>query len=86
MDQSWLHSMSKPTRDIMVAVRKHLCARCEVQTHYEPANQAMKRRDFLKVTGCTAQGGLSITPTSQAIEQRLAAKKAAPCGSGCACH
>jgi len=35
---------------------------------------------------CTAQGGLSITPTSLAIEQRLAAKKAASCGSGCACH
>ena len=35
---------------------------------------------------CTALGGLSITPTSQAIEQRLAAKKAAACGSGCACH
>ena len=35
---------------------------------------------------CTALGGLSITPTSLAIEQRLAAKKAASCGSGCACH
>ncbi|MBM3853387.1 MAG: serine dehydratase, partial [Verrucomicrobia bacterium] len=33
---------------------------------------------------CTALGGLSITPTSQAIEQRLAAKKAAGCGN-CAC-
>ncbi len=29
---------------------------------------------------CTALGGLSITPTSKAIEQRLAAKKAAVCG------
>jgi L-serine dehydratase len=35
---------------------------------------------------CTALGGLSITPTSQAIERRLAAKKAASRGSGCACH
>jgi len=35
---------------------------------------------------CTALGGLSITPTSMAIEQRLAAKKAASCGGGCACH
>jgi len=35
---------------------------------------------------CTALGGLSITPTSQAIGQRLAAKKTASCGSGCACH
>ena len=35
---------------------------------------------------CTAMGGLSITPTSKAIEQRLAAKKAASCGSHCHCH
>jgi len=35
---------------------------------------------------CTALGGLSITPTSQAIEQRLAAKKAAACGARCHCH
>ena len=35
---------------------------------------------------CTTLGGLSITPTSQAIEQRLAAKTTASCGSGCACH
>ncbi len=34
---------------------------------------------------CTALGGLSITPTSKAIETRLAAKKAAACG-GCACR
>ena len=35
---------------------------------------------------CTALGGLSITPTSLAIEARLAAKKAATCGSpGCGC-
>ncbi len=31
---------------------------------------------------CTALGGLSVTPTSKAIEQRLAAGKAAACG-GC---
>jgi L-serine dehydratase len=35
---------------------------------------------------CTALGGLSITPTSQAIEQRLTAKKAASCGTHCNCH
>ena len=35
---------------------------------------------------CTALGGLSITPTSKAIEQRLAARKAAACGSQCSCH
>ncbi len=34
---------------------------------------------------CTALGGLSITPTSKAIEQRLAARKSAACGS-CACQ
>jgi L-serine dehydratase len=33
---------------------------------------------------CTALGGLSITPTSKAIEQRLAARKAAACGD-CPC-
>ncbi len=32
---------------------------------------------------CTALGGLSITPTSLKIEQRLAAKR--KCGSGCSC-
>jgi L-serine dehydratase len=35
---------------------------------------------------CTALGGLSITPTSKAIEQRLAARKAASCGGRCSCH
>jgi len=34
---------------------------------------------------CTALGGLSITPTSKAIEQRLAERKSAACGS-CACR
>ena len=36
---------------------------------------------------CTALGGLSITPTSKAIEQRLAEEKAAACGTGrpCSC-
>lgn len=34
---------------------------------------------------CTALGGLSVTPTSQAIELRLAAKKAASCGNQCRC-
>jgi L-serine dehydratase len=33
---------------------------------------------------CTALGGLSITPTSLAIEQRLAAGRAS-CGTGCGC-
>lgn len=34
---------------------------------------------------CTALGGLSITPTSKAIERRLAARKDAGCGA-CACQ
>jgi L-serine dehydratase len=34
---------------------------------------------------CTALGGLSITPTSKAIEQRLAARKSAACGA-CSCR
>jgi L-serine dehydratase len=34
---------------------------------------------------CTALGGLSITPTSKAIEQRLAARKAAACRD-CSCR
>jgi L-serine dehydratase len=35
---------------------------------------------------CTALGGLSITKTSLAIEEKLAAKKAAPCGTpSCGC-
>lgn len=34
---------------------------------------------------CTALGGLSITPTSQAIERRLAERKAAACGD-CSCR
>jgi L-serine dehydratase len=34
---------------------------------------------------CTALGGLSITPASQAIEQRLTARKAAACGD-CSCR
>jgi L-serine dehydratase len=33
---------------------------------------------------CTALGGLSITPTSKAIEQRLAARKSTACGD-CTC-
>jgi L-serine dehydratase len=35
---------------------------------------------------CTALGGLSITPTSLAIEQRLAARKTTACGNHCNCH
>ncbi len=34
---------------------------------------------------CTALGGLSITPTSQALEKLLAARKSTSCGGGCSC-
>lgn len=34
---------------------------------------------------CTALGGLSITPTSRAIERRLAVKRAAACDRQCGC-
>jgi len=34
---------------------------------------------------CTNLGGLSITPTAIALEQKLAARRAAACGSGCSC-
>lgn len=34
---------------------------------------------------CTNLGGLSITPTAIALEEKLAAKRAASCGTGCGC-
>jgi L-serine dehydratase len=34
---------------------------------------------------CTNLGGLSITPTAQALEAKLAARRAAACGTDCAC-
>jgi L-serine dehydratase len=34
---------------------------------------------------CTNLGGLSITPTAMALEEKLAAKRAAACGTGCGC-
>jgi len=34
---------------------------------------------------CTNLGGLSITPTAIALEEKLAAKRAASCGAGCGC-
>jgi L-serine dehydratase len=34
---------------------------------------------------CTALGGLSITPTSKVLEQKLAARKSSACGGQCAC-
>jgi L-serine dehydratase len=34
---------------------------------------------------CTNLGGLSITPTAIALEEKLAARRAAACGTGCQC-
>jgi L-serine dehydratase len=34
---------------------------------------------------CTNLGGLSITPTAVALEEKLATRRAAACGSGCGC-
>ena len=34
---------------------------------------------------CTNLGGLSITPTAKALEEKLAARREAACGSGCGC-
>ncbi len=34
---------------------------------------------------CTNLGGLSITPTAIALEEKLAAKRATSCGTGCGC-
>jgi len=34
---------------------------------------------------CTNLGGLSITPTAQALEAKLAERRASACGTGCGC-
>lgn len=34
---------------------------------------------------CTNLGGLSVTPTAKAIEEKLAARRADSCGGGCGC-
>jgi len=34
---------------------------------------------------CTNLGGLSITPTAQALEAKLAARRASACGTACSC-
>jgi L-serine dehydratase len=34
---------------------------------------------------CTNLGGLSITPTAIALEEKLASRRAAACGAGCGC-
>lgn len=34
---------------------------------------------------CTNLGGLSITPTAIALEEKLATRLASSCGSGCDC-
>ncbi len=49
----------------------------------ETAKQVAKQMP--REVRCTNLGGLSITPTAIALEQKLAAGRAAGCGSGCGC-
>ena len=49
----------------------------------ETAKQVAKQMP--REVRCTNLGGLSITPTAIALEAKLAAKRAASCGSGCGC-
>jgi L-serine dehydratase len=49
----------------------------------ETAKQVAKQMP--REVRCTNLGGLSITPTAKAIEEKLAAKRASSCGSGCGC-
>jgi len=50
------------------------------------ATAARVAKQMPREVRCTALGGLSITPASQAIEARLAARKVAACGAGtCGC-
>lgn len=49
----------------------------------ETAKQVAKQMP--REVRCTNLGGLSITPTAIALEEKLAAKRAASCGSGCGC-
>ena len=55
----------------------HLIPLDEVLDSHREISQKMARE-----LRCTALGGLSITPTSKAIEARLAG---AACGQGCRC-
>jgi len=49
----------------------------------ETAKQVSKQMP--REVRCTNLGGLSITPTAKALEEKLAAKRASACGSGCGC-
>lgn len=49
----------------------------------ETAKQVAKQMP--REVRCTNLGGLSITPTAKALEEKLAAKRASSCGSGCGC-
>ena len=49
----------------------------------ETAKQVAKQMP--REVRCTNLGGLSITPTAIALEEKLAAKRANSCGSGCGC-
>lgn len=49
----------------------------------ETAKQVAKQMP--REVRCTNLGGLSITPTAKALEEKLAARRDAACGSGCGC-
>jgi L-serine dehydratase len=49
----------------------------------ETAKQVAKQMP--REVRCTNLGGLSITPTAQALEAKLAARRASSCGTGCGC-
>ena len=49
----------------------------------ETAKQVAKQMP--REVRCTNLGGLSITPTAIALEEKLAARRASSCGSGCGC-
>jgi L-serine dehydratase len=49
----------------------------------ETAKQVAKQMP--REVRCTNLGGLSITPTAIALEEKLAARRATSCGSGCGC-
>ncbi len=49
----------------------------------ETAKQVAKQMP--REVRCTNLGGLSITPTAKALEEKLTARREAACGSGCGC-
>lgn len=79
-------------KNVMAATNALACANMAL-AHFDPVIpfdevvETAKRvaEQMPREVRCTNLGGLSITPTSQAIEAQLAARKAASCGAGCGC-